>query len=279
MSLGLVLSFLASAGTARAQLKIGIETERMNYLLYEALPLRLTLENAAGFDLTFADAGEKPWLSFYITQDDGSLVAPDRKGARAPLTLPNGKRTVLAVDLTPLYAMRATGRYKVQAVVDLADREYLSAPLYVTISPGQTVWKEKRPVDGSMRTYSLVRFAPTLKNTDLYLRVENESENIVYGNALLGEIVDLEVPETKFDPSGKLHVMSLAGNTLYRYSRVGIDGNIEAQATYFSLPESRPHLETTSDGGVYVMGGREENPAIRRDRLSDGQSKVMKPAQ
>lgn len=133
----LSLAFFAAAGTARAQLKLGVETERMNYLLYEAIPLRLTIENAAGFDLSFADAGEKPWLSFYITREDGSVVAPDRKAAREPLLLAAGKRTTLAIDLTPLYAMRATGRYKVQAVIDLADREYLSSPLFITLVPGR----------------------------------------------------------------------------------------------------------------------------------------------
>jgi len=74
--LGVLAASLGLAATARAQLKIGLETERMNYLLYAPIPLKLTLENAAGFDLVFADEDAKPWLSFYITQDDGTVVAP-----------------------------------------------------------------------------------------------------------------------------------------------------------------------------------------------------------
>ncbi|HEY8965201.1 MAG TPA: hypothetical protein VIM58_02085 [Candidatus Methylacidiphilales bacterium] len=276
--LGLLAASLGLAATARAQLKIGLETERMNYLLYAPIPLKLTLENAAGFDLVFADEDAKPWLSFYITQDDGTVVAPDRKTTREPLSLAAGKRATLSLDLTPLYAMRSTGRYRIQAVVDVAGREYLSAPAYVMLQPGQTVWREKRPVDGSDRTYSLITFSPTLKNTDLYLRVEDESQNLVYTNVLLGEIVDLEVPATRFDPQGRLHVLSLAGNSLYRYSRASADGTIEAQMNYYSLRESLPHLETSNDGAVFVAGGRAENPTIQRPRLSDAQGKVAQPA-
>ncbi len=277
--LGLLLTLLAAAGTAHAQLKMGLEAERMNYLLYERLPLKVTLENTAGFDLSFADAEGKPWLSFYVTQDDGSFVPADRKGPQKPLLLPAGKRAGFTVDLTPLYAIRSPGRYKVQAVVDVADREYLSAPIFVTIASGQTVWKERRAIDGSMRTYSLVRFSPTQKNTDLYLRVEDEAQNIVYTNILLGEAVDFETPATQFDAAGKLHILNLAGTALYRYSRANPDGVVEAQATYFALNESSPRLQTTTEGGVFVAGGREENPAIHRDKLSDAQSRVLKPVQ
>ena len=264
----------ASLSPARAQLQAGLQTDRFNYLLYEPLAVHLTIENLAGFDLLFQDSAEKPWLTFFITRADHSLVSPDQKIAGKDLKLAAGESVSLNVDITPLYRMRETGVYKIQAVIDVGGREYLSTPIQITLENGQRIWSETRAIDGSPRTYSLVRFAPSMQGTNLYLRVEDATQNLVYSNALLGEIVDVGVPQLFFDNSGQLHILQLNGNATYRYTRANADGAILSQSVYDSVALSQPQLVRQGDGGVLVVGGRQENDSTRRERLSDNQARI-----
>ena len=269
-----LLAFLASLCAARAQLQVGMETDRFNYLLYEPLAVHLTIENLAGFDLLFQDGTEKPWLTFFITRADHSLVMPDQKIAGKDLKLAAGESVSLNVDITPLYRMRETGVYKIQAVIDISGREYLSTPIQITLENGQRIWTETRAIDGSPRTYSLVRFAPNLQETNLYLRVEDATQNLVYSNTLLGEIVDVGIPQVFFDNSGQLHILQLNGNATYRYTRASSDGAILSQSVYDSVALSQPQLVRQGDGGILVVGGRQENDSTRRERLSDNQARI-----
>ncbi|MDE1170373.1 MAG: hypothetical protein PW734_04055 [Verrucomicrobium sp.] len=271
----LSLALLAACAlSAHAQLRLGLTAERSSYLLYEPVPLHLTLQNDAGFDLVFQDAGEHPWLSFLVTRADRSVVSADRHIPGRELKLPEGGSVSLDVDLTPLYAMRETGSYKVRAVVDVGGREYLSAPIEVTLSAGRRIWSETRTVDGSPRIFSLLRFAPTMQGTFLYLRAEEPAQNLVYSTARLGEIVDLGKPQTAFDAEGRLHVLFLTGNAVYRYVRAGQDGAPLSQKLYDSLPENPPRLQAAADGSVLVAGGRLQTEGTRRERLSEVQGRV-----
>ena len=265
---------LASLGAARAQLQVGLETDRFNYLVYEPLAVHLTIENLAGFDLLFQDGEEKPWLTFFITRADHSLVMPDQKIAGKDLKVAAGESVSLNVDITPLYRMRETGVYKIQAVIDVAGREYLSTPIQITLENGQRIWSETRSIEGSPRTYSLVRFAPNMQGTNLYLRVEDAAQNLVYSNALLGEIVDVAVPQIFFDNAGQIHILQLNGNATYHYTRASADGTILSQSVYDSVAMSQPQLVRQSDGGILVVGGRQENDSTRRERLSDNQARI-----
>jgi hypothetical protein len=266
--------FLACAVSAQAQLRLGLTADRNAYLLYEPLALHLTLQNDAGFDLVFQDTPGHPWLTFLVTRADHSVVSPDRSIPSQELKLAADGSVSLNIDLTPLYAMRETGLYKIRAVVDVGGREYLSTPLEVTLSAGHRIWTETRTVDGSPRTYSLLRFAPTMQGTYLYLRVEDATQNLVYTTARLGEIVDLGKPQESFDANGQLHILSLTGNSIYRYTRAGKDGAILSQSLYDSLQDNPPHLDAASGGSVIVSGGRLQTDNTRRERLSDVQGLV-----
>lgn len=279
----LVLVLLLGIGglaTARAQMRIGLTADRYTYLLYEPLVLHLTLQNDAGFDLAFQDQPGHPWLTFLIMRSDRSAVSPDRPIPGKDLTLGDGKGVTLDVDVTPLYGMRETGPYKIQAVVDVGGRQFLSQPISVTLVNGKRIWSETHNVEGSPRTYSLLRFAPTMKGTFLYLRVEDAAQNLVYSNNLLGEIVDVQMPQILFDDKGQVHILHLAGSETYRYTRASGDGAILSQAVYNATDSgSSPVLARAGDGGILVVGGRQENQENRRERLSDIQSQYAAPHQ
>lgn len=260
-------------------MRLGLEQDRSSYLLYEPLVLHLTLQNDAGFDLVFRDSPGHPWLTFLILRADHSAVNADRQIPGKELSLPDGKGVTLDVDITPLYAMRETGPYKIQAVVDVGGRQFLSAPISVTLVNGKRIWSETHSVDGSPRTYSLVRFSPSMKGTNLYLRVEDATQNLVYANNLLGEIIDVQMPQVLFDNDGQIHILHLAGSGSYRYTRASADGAILSQSVFNAVDSGAPSLARSDDGGVLVTGGRQENQENRRERLSEVQSQYKPPHQ
>ena len=275
-----LLLWAGAAAGAEAQMRIGLAADRYTFLLYEPIVLHLTVQNDAGFDMVFQDQPGHPWLTFLITRADRSAVNPDRQIPGRDLSLGDGKSVTLDVDVTPLYAMRETGPYKIQAVVDVGGRQFLSAPISVTLVNGKRIWSETRNVEGSPRTYSLLRFAPSMKGTFLYLRVEDAAQNLVYSNSLLGEVIDVQPPQVLFDDAGQIHVLHLAGTETYRYTRASVDGAVLSQSVYAASDEGNaPSLARAGDGGILVAGGRQENKENRRERLSEVQAQYSAPHQ
>jgi len=129
-------------------------------------------------------------------------------------------------------------------------------------------------VDGSERAYSLIRFSPRPDITDLYLRVEDPSENRVYANLALGEIVAYIDPEVFFDPQGNLHVMQPIAMGTYLYTRADPSGKILHQSIFKTFQTIPPRLTKMEDGNVIVVGGLEENPNTPRENLSAGQKQA-----
>ena len=132
------------------------------YLLYEPLVLKITLTNNSGQDLVFEDTGDgRSWLDFLVTNDSNrAVIKKDHTASFKPLVLSDGASKSLQVNVTPLYNIRETGSFHLQVVVQVGGREFVSSPTQVTIVNGQTIWQSKRTVEGSLLTYSLIRFHP-----------------------------------------------------------------------------------------------------------------------
>jgi hypothetical protein len=129
-------------------------------------------------------------------------------------------------------------------------------------------------VEGSQRVYSLIRFSPTPDTTNLYLRVEDPSENVVYTNLALGEVVAYIDPDVFFDPQGNIHVMQPIAMSTYLYTRADPSGKILHQGIFKTFQTIPPRLKKMEDGNVVVVGGLEENPNVPREKLSDSQKKA-----
>ncbi len=139
-----------------------------------------------------------------------------------------------------------------------------------SVLKGRTVWTATRPVDGSQRVYSLIRFATSPNSTSLYLRVEDPSANVVLTNLALGEVVAYIDPEVFFDPQGNIHVMQPIAMSTYLYSRADSSGKVVHQGIFKTYQTVRPRLTKLEDGNVIVLGGLEDNPNVPRETLSNG---------
>jgi hypothetical protein len=270
-----VLCFLATGSLATAQIQVSAQTERTDFLLYERVDLLVTVANAGESDLILDNEEGHPWLSFLVSKHNRLPVRPEREGTFKPITLKVGESKTLRVNLTPLFSFREEGSYTAAAVIDLpGEGQIISDEVPFTVLPGHKVWGETRPVDGSERDYSLIRFSPNPDLTNLYLRVEDPSENVVFANLALGEVVAYIDPEVFFDPQGNIHVLQPIAMGTYLYSRADPSGKILHQGIFKTFQTIPPRLTKLDDGNVIVLGGLEENPNTPRERLSDGQKEA-----
>jgi hypothetical protein len=266
------LCFLATCSLAPAQIQVTAQTDRSDFLLYERVDLLVTVANVGESDLVLDNGEGHPWLSFLVSKRNRLPVRPERSATFKPVTLKVGESKTLRVNLTPLFSFREEGDYKAAAVIDLPGAgQIISDGVPFSVLRGRQVWTQTRPVEGSQRTYSLIRFSPQPDRTNLYLRVEDASENIVYTNLALGEVVAYIDPEVFFDPQGNLHVMQPIAMSTYLYTRVDTTGKILHQAVFKTFQTVPPKLTKLEDGNVIVVGGLEENPNMPRETLSEGQ--------
>jgi hypothetical protein len=272
------LCFLATGSLASAQVQVSAQTERTDFLLYERVDLLVTIENIGESDLVLNNEEGHPWLSFLVSKHNRLPVRPERQATFKPISLRVGETKTLRVNLTPLFSFREEGDYTAAVVIDLpGEGQIISDSVPFTVLHGRQVWTAVRPVEGSQRIYSLIRFSPQSDVTDLYLRVEDPSENIVYANLALGEVVAYIDPEVFFDPQGNIHVMQPIAMGTYLYSRADPSGQILHQGIFKTFQAIRPRLAKLDDGNVIVVGGLEENPNVPREKLSDGQKEASGP--
>jgi hypothetical protein len=254
------LCFLATTCVASAQIAVSAQTERTDYLLYERVDLLITVTNQSENDITLDNSEGHPWLSFLVSHHNRLPVRPERQGTFKGVALKTGESKTLRVNLTPLFSFREEGDYRAAAVIDLPGQgQIISDSVPFTVEQGKTVWTETRPVDGSQRIYSLIRF---------------------YTNLSLGEVVAYIDPEVFFDPQGNLHVMQPIAMATYLYSRADASGKILHQGVFkaTNVPGIQgtvpPRLTKLEDGNVIVVGGLEQDSSTQRELLSQGQSKM-----
>lgn len=266
----LALLLLAGISSVRAEIRVSIECDRANYLLYAPVVVRVIIQNITEQDIIL-QSGDESWLSFVVLRTDGFAVRPDQKIISPPLMVKAGETKSVVMDLTPHYAFREPGNFKACAVVDVPGQgQILSGNLQFNVNRGQTVLTRTRPTAGSDRTFTILKFSPDNTSTELYLRVDDTKENLVYATIDLGPITSTVLPpQVTFDKEGSFHVLHTMGQGSYRYNRVREDGTVETRRNYDAAPEMPPRLVLANDGAVMVVGGQVQDDDNRRDRLSE----------
>jgi hypothetical protein len=273
-ALGLLL-FVATVSPVLAQVNIDARMGREgnDYLLYERTDMLVTVTNTSDADIVLDNEAGHPWLSFVVCKHNTLPVRPERQALFKPLTLKQGESKTLRVNLTPLFSFRDEGPYTAQAVVTLAGAgDLVSREVPFTVLRGKVIWSQTRPVDGTDRIYSLLRFSPKPDETELYLRVEEPSDNVVLANVGLGPVEAYIDPQVFFDPQGNLHVMHLISMSTYLYTRADASGKVVRQGVFKTFQSVPPRLRKMDDGSIYVAGGLEETPEVTRESLLAGQT-------
>jgi hypothetical protein len=266
--------FLAAAASTQAQLRVALGAERSTFLLYEPMIVTVQITNTSGERILLnSGAQDRPWLSFLVRSMDGRKARTEQPLTLEPVTLGPGQSTLLSVDLTPIYAIRQTGQYTVQASIQPpGGRAYLTDALVLTVGKGDTIWSKDYVEDGTKRVISLIRFIDR-RDVALYLRVEEPEENLVYCTTRLGKMISFTSPQAELDGTRGIHIVHPIGPRLYRYTHASPEGQILRQEDRES-GATAPSLAVRPDGVVQFVGGIEQKQRTERPRLSELQQGI-----
>jgi hypothetical protein len=276
-----LLLICATLAPAHAQVAVNLNIKRRVHMLYEPMLATVSITNNSGRELMLDDTDQGQWFSFAITGNEGRVLPPRNPDYRLePLSLPPGETLKRTVNLTELYQITDYGLHKVRASIFLAgmNKYFSSNAENVEITEGRVIWKQtvgaptELTEEASPRTFSLLTLDHD-NGTHLYVRVVGTENDVVYGCYSLGKLVSGIKPETHFDRGNNLWVLQLVGQKTYLLSRVGVNGDFQAQSTYIT-PKSKPYLRKLADGTLQIVGAVRQEQVAAQDappvpKLSD----------
>jgi hypothetical protein len=263
------LAFGIVVGAANAQIGVQLKFSRLQFIAYEPLTATVSITNRAGRDIDLRDDGGEHWFGFEITGSDGQSIGAGAMPESPPLHIESGKTVRQKVNLSSLFPMQEFGAYHVRAHVYFADlaRYFYSQTKVVEITTARPIWKQSVGVppesgaDGNARTYSLLsnRFPD---HTSLYVKVEDETRNVVYATYSLGRVIAFDEPHAEIDRENRLHVLYCAAPRTWSYAVVGLNGQLLSRSIILET-KTRPHFKRSPDGEVAVIGGMTESAAAQ----------------
>ena len=276
----LLIAALAGAfGTrAQAQLIVQVRMPRDGFLLYEPLPVQVTVRNVSGRPIQLSEVENRHWLDFIVTgESDREVLCLVKLQPEGSVTIPANQAVTRVVDLLPLYDLRTHGVYRVQAEINRDGIRTSSALLRFHITQGREIWtqtvglpaRDDQPEE--YRTFSLQTRRDEQADY-LYVCVRDEKKNIVYGMLEMGSYIPLGEPGVRFDKEACLHLLYQSSPRAFGYVRVDSSAHLLDRAVYSDY-SSNPELVSDLEGTVVVRGGEKIFP--RPDRMLT--SKELKP--
>lgn len=264
----LVFAWSACASVASAQISVRLQTEKDFFLLYEAIPVVVSLHNMAGRTIQLEGATDQPWLTFRVTDEHGTAVqAAGRLSANEPVLVPAGKTVSRTVDLLPLYELRSHGNYRVQARVNAGGIQTESEVLKFSIFQGRELWKKVVGLPSienekdEYRQYTLLAHRGE-RDEMLYLSIKDNPPRLVYGVISLGVFLSATPTDAQIDREGNVHVLFQNGPRSFGYVEVDPRAKLLQRAA-FSDRMSKPRLLTEA-GNITVRGGEQIYPKQER---------------
>lgn len=247
---------------AYGQVRVELELRRTLYLRHEPILAYVNITNLSGSDLELRDDGNHKWFSFQIETGEGRLIpAYHTDYVIDPIEIAAGATVRRAINLTPIYPLSEYGMYRIRAAVYLQNmgRYFSSGPLNIEITEGRLIWQQTVGVPASMkggpgtRTVSLLAHRLPQSN-QLYLRIEDTQNAVVYCTHQLGRFVSFGRPEVELDAANNIHIFQNTSPKSFMYSKIGLGGEVLERKQY-TATERRPTIRKLDDGSVVVIGG------------------------
>ncbi|MGH8045876.1 MAG: hypothetical protein ACREKL_01400, partial [Chthoniobacterales bacterium] len=214
----------------------------------------------SGGALELADEGNHKWFSFQIEAAGGALVPPRNPDyTLKPISIEPGQSVKRAVNITPLYPITEYGIYRVRATVyDSSTKHYFSSnpPLNIEVSEGRMLWQQEVGVPGEKTTRMITLLSYSLPaNTQLYLRIEDKENGIVYCTSQLGRFVSFGKPDIMIGANNEINILQNIAPKMFLFTHATLDGKITERKQYASTNNARPAMHRNADGSVEVIGG------------------------
>jgi hypothetical protein len=253
--------FFLTLITATAQVAIGISLPRNEYLRYESIDIDVKITNQTAEPMKLeGNVGDKPWLSFYVTnKDEFEIKRTQKKWIPPSVSLNPGEIKTISVNIQPFFVLGDPGIYNVSADLNFPDKTTSTRGLDFTVVQGVSVWKQtfypKFEGKSEQRVYSI--HAHRLKEQNsLYARIESIDLQQIFTTVNLGPAVSYSDPQCKIDANGDFFVLHQSGTRNYTYHHFSGEGK-RLQVRYFSNISSTPKLIKNDKNETLVVGGEE----------------------
>ncbi len=263
-------ALLAVPSGVRAQVSVQVKMERDTFILFESIPVVVTIRNFSGRTIELANQGETHWLSFLITDEAGASLSPVGDALTTePIQIEPGRAQSISVNLLTHFDLRQRGVFTARAAVEADGVHAVSPPVNFTIINGREIWRQtvglpmaEGETNQQYRTYSLL-FRRNSYEEVLYAGVQDEPHNLVYGMIPLGDFIALGNPTVKADGIGHLHVLYRSGPRSISYDEIDPDAKIVKRLIYSDVM-SVPQLVAQDGGVITVQGGEQVYPRVER---------------
>jgi hypothetical protein len=245
-----------------AELQLGQD----QFLPDEDMPLKVRIVNRSGLPVVLGT--DNQWITFDVV-GDGQYIVPKLGDMpiKSPFTLPSGQSVTREFNPTPYFGFRRPGRYRMGAIVKIAQwkQEIVCQPVMFTVSEGVplpnlgnlTVGVPPPPgatnAPPEVRRYSLLKVSD-LDELKLYFRLTDKN-----GRTLrvfpLARMLSFSDPQAQIDRVNNLHVLLQTGARTFTYCVLDPNGSLLARQ-FHEYTQTRPSLLNSDNGEIFVAGGR-----------------------
>jgi hypothetical protein len=270
-----ILSLLLACTSAwAAPLSVQIRCEKDTFLVYEAIPVTVSVHNFSGRNVAIDESEPQTSLEFVVATEAGQLMrAFGHPSLGHSVLIPPGKTVSQTVDLLPLYELRERGTYRIYAVLRSPAGTAQSPSITITLLNGRELWSQVAGLPGrdgepdQYRTYTLLAWRSP-REDGLYVQVRDDVHSTAYSLVALGAFLPTFAPQAKVDADGNLHVLFQNGPRSFGYVEIDPVARPIARAAYSDF-NSRPTLTGDKDGRIRVTGGEQTYPKVEHIMTSE----------
>lgn len=257
----LLLLLMLGAPLVHAQIGMQISTPHSRYLVYEKIPIKLTLRNYSGNTLVFTKEN-KGSLSFMVRTRSGSSVVqidPSANPMEGMIFAPGESKT-LNLIINQLFDLQRPTFYNITACVNhpRLPNTYVSKELSFEVKQGAVLSsriiglptaKESDPIHSI--TASIVRF--NNGKEELYcLRIDDDEQ--VYGTFRIGPFMNGTPPQLDADSTSAIHVLVQLRPKLFSYTVYAIlNGEAVIRQQRYYIPNGGTPQLSRASGYIKVL--------------------------
>lgn len=247
---------LALALNLYGQINLRCSLDNSQILRYAPVKAKVALRNNSGQVLLLDGGRAGGALQLEMERTDGRILnlKSDRPLVENVRLVSGGVRE-FEFELTGLFELTGYGTYRLRAVLELGSVVLSSPDVTLLIIRGFELARLRAGVAGDIsgtRLYVL-EYMQTPKGETLYLRIEDDRTDVIYGVFELGQLIRSRKPELLLDEATNVHVLFQSKNMLYVHKSFTPYGVGLETETISALPRGSAELRQDDAGRVVLQ--------------------------
>lgn len=245
-----------------AQVVVEIQPVRKEFLVGEAMPMKITISNNSGATLELKGDANSSWLDVHIEKSGSSIPVTQARFAKFPnLKIPAGTSTSRIIELNLFYDISQENAYRTYAIVKLPDRRtiYPSNKALFQVRNGSPIWQQTVQLPDNSRITMSAKMMLLDNKKFLYAQVVNADSGLAINAFALGPFLAFGQPHCVIDGQRNLHILFLSSPTFYTYAIISPKGKKQYSGFYQKIPGVKAQL-VPNGGGIFVSGAAYYDP-------------------